>query len=416
MKFLSNILLFSLVLGCYTGECYGQADTVSRYVLYFQFDKNVLDSQYMNNSTWLQEFDRIFNDRNIASKIDSVVITASVSPEGAVRYNQELSSRRAKAVEQYLVCKYPYTKQYKILLNSIGEDWAGLQQLVEEDANAPYKEQILKTITSDVDPVIKECQLRQIEGGRVWSYITKHYLRHLRVARTCIVFSPKKGIEKCIEQPFEECVELPIDKVVPEQEITEQRTTAVVEQPIETQVETLTKPLFAFKTNLLFDALLLPNIEVEVPIGNRWSVAGEWIFPWWLSKDNSRALQVQSGNIEGRYWLGRRTNRKQLTGHFVGLYGGGGYYDLENKSSGYQGEFYIAAGVSYGYGLRLSKHFNMEFSIGIGYLHTKYRHYHGEQNNTVLMWQNDGRYTWVGPTKAKVSLVWLIGNKTGGRR
>lgn len=29
------------------------------------------------------------------------------------------------------------------------------------------------------------------------------------------------------------------------------------------------RPLFAVKTNLLFDAALMPNIELEVPIGKR---------------------------------------------------------------------------------------------------------------------------------------------------
>ncbi len=57
------------------------------------------------------------------------------------------------------------------------------------------------------------------------------------------------------------------------------------------------------KTNLLYDVLLAPSFEVEVPIGNRWNVAGEWIFPWWTTKDNCNALQILSGQVEGRYWF-----------------------------------------------------------------------------------------------------------------
>ncbi|WP_394369748.1 DUF3575 domain-containing protein, partial [Bacteroides propionicigenes] len=39
-----------------------------------------------------------------------------------------------------------------------------------------------------------------------------------------------------------------------------------------TGIATHTRPLFALKTNLLFDAALMPNIELELPIGKRWSL------------------------------------------------------------------------------------------------------------------------------------------------
>lgn len=175
--------------------------------------------------------------------------------------------------------------------------------------------------------------------------------------------------------------------------------------------DSLTRPLLALKTNLLFDVALMPNLEVELSLTDRWSIVGEYMFPWWSSKDNSRALQIISGSLEGRYWLGNRIHRTRLTGHFVGLYAGGGKYDIENRGKGYQGEFYIASGLSYGYTMPLNRSLNLEFSLGIGYLVTQYHHYKGENNNEILVWQKDGRYTWVGPTKTKVSLVWVLRRK-----
>ena len=173
------------------------------------------------------------------------------------------------------------------------------------------------------------------------------------------------------------------------------------------------KPLFALKTNLLFDAATILNIEAEVPIGNRWSIAGEWIFPWWLAKDNGSALQVLSGNLEGKYWFGsdeKRAARPVMTGWFAGVYAGGGLYDLQLNNNGYQGEFYIAAGLSAGYAHTINKKGNlrMEYSLGLGYMKTDYRYYEGMENNEYLVWQYNGSYTWIGPTKAKVSLVWML--------
>lgn len=107
-----------------------------------------------------------------------------------------------------------------------------------------------------------------------------------------------------------------------------------------------------------------------------------------------------------------------LTGHFLGLYAGGGKYDLQWGEKGYQGEFFIAAGVSYGWATRIARHLHLEFNIGIGLLRTDYRHYHARDNYQTLLWQENGKYTWFGPTKAKISLVWLLNRrvKKGGSR
>ena len=170
-------------------------------------------------------------------------------------------------------------------------------------------------------------------------------------------------------------------------------------------------PLFAVKTNLLFDAALMPNIELEVPIGKRWSLNGEYMFPWWLINDDRYCLQVLMGGLEVRYWPGRRSGRNVLTGHFLGLYAGGGKYDLQWDKNGYQGEFFIAAGVSYGYAHSIARNLRLEYNIGIGMLRTDYRHYHSRDNHRTLLWQENGEYTWLGPTKLKISLVWLITGK-----
>ena len=180
-------------------------------------------------------------------------------------------------------------------------------------------------------------------------------------------------------------------------------------------IATHTRPLFALKTNLLFDAALMPNIELELPIGKHWSLNAEYIFPWWLINDDRYCLQLLMGGLEGRYWFGKRENREKrqaLTGHFAGLYAGGGKYDLQWDTKGYQGEFFIAAGISYGYAHPIARNLRLEYNIGIGMLRTNYRHYHTRDNHRTLLWQENGEYTWLGPTKLKVSLVWLINRKT----
>lgn len=86
------------------------------------------------------------------------------------------------------------------------------------------------------------------------------------------------------------------------------------------------------------------------------------------------ALEVLNGNLELRYWWGERTGRSQMTGWFTGLYAGGGYYDVEWKTKGYQGEF-VSAGITGGFAHSISKNWRMEYSLGLGYMGSKYREY-----------------------------------------
>ena len=190
------------------------------------------------------------------------------------------------------------------------------------------------------------------------------------------------------------------------------------------------KTILALKTNLLFDAATILNIEVEVPLKDRWSIAGEWIFPWW-SFDGSKAqqnnerhtLQVLNLNLEGKYWFGDRSSKAQMTGLFAGVYMGAGLYDLEYKSKGFQGEFFIMGGLGGGYAHTINKSgsLRMEYSIGFGYMQTNYRRYDSHYAEYFKEWhkmqRSTGIQSWIGPSKAKISLVWIINHnkhKGGG--
>jgi hypothetical protein len=178
--------------------------------------------------------------------------------------------------------------------------------------------------------------------------------------------------------------------------------------------------LVAAKTNLLFDAAGAINIALEIPIGNRFSVDASWTFPWYVPKDWDWCYQLLWGDVEFRWWLGERRRDNRLLGHFLGLYAGGGLYDFQWRSTdGYQGEFFIAAGLSYGYAMELAKsRCRLEFEIGLGYLQSDYRHYFHitdpEGNETLIRDKVSGRFGYWGPTKAKVSLVVPI--EWGGKK
>jgi hypothetical protein len=172
------------------------------------------------------------------------------------------------------------------------------------------------------------------------------------------------------------------------------------------------KLLLALKTNLLYDASTAVNAELEAAIGQRWSVAGELVSPWWLLTDRQRCLQLLSGTLEGRYWLGERRKLPALTGWFAGLHVGGGYYDVEWNGRGYQGT-HLMAGLSGGYAHAVGRsgRLRLEYALGAGYLGTRYHAYTavaGFDGAWHLVRRRSGTLSWFGPTRARVSISLML--------
>lgn len=167
-------------------------------------------------------------------------------------------------------------------------------------------------------------------------------------------------------------------------------------------------PVFAFKTNALYDLATVLNASFEVPIGKNVSLLCEGNFPWWLTKNNRYCLQVLSLGAEARWWFApQRDKREALNGHFLGAYIMSGTSDLQyRRYLCYQSQF-VSAGLSYGYSMKLSNTFNLEFSISAGYARIPYQHYIPSSDYSTLFRDNEkcGELEYFGPTRVGVSLV-----------
>ena len=122
------------------------------------------------------------------------------------------------------------------------------------------------------------------------------------------------------------------------------------------------------------------------------------------------------GDIAVRWWFGKAAAKKPLSGHHLGIYGGILTYDFEFGGTGYMGGLphetlwnrsLRMAGIEYGYSLSVARRLNIDFTIGIGYLGGKYIKYVPDHGR--YLWQSTHKINWFGPTKAEISLVWLIG-------
>lgn len=177
----------------------------------------------------------------------------------------------------------------------------------------------------------------------------------------------------------------------------------------------------AVRTNLL---LPLCNVGVEVPLGNRWSVAldhhAPWIWPSWGFQSREHCFELMFETLELRRWMGRRHDNwgpnhvYRLTGHSIGLFAGGGYYDLATHWEGHQGELW-AGGLDYLYAFSNAKGtLHWEFSLGVGYMTRSERAYEVlEEGGKKFRKPGGSRHAaWVGPLRASVALVLPIYRKT----
>ena len=181
------------------------------------------------------------------------------------------------------------------------------------------------------------------------------------------------------------------------------------------------------KTNTLYDAVLVPNVGVEVNLGKQWTTSADWIFPWLFDRHKHRYWQSYGGYLTVRKYLkahqdvddsvnGKRTFPK---GHHVGAYFTAITYDIEFGGKGYQADdFGFGGGIEYGYSKYIGRHLDIDFTIGLGFQDGEYKEYEPSRDQyNHYVWKATHRRHWWGPTKAEVSIKWLLERKKeGGKR
>lgn len=178
---------------------------------------------------------------------------------------------------------------------------------------------------------------------------------------------------------------------------------------------------FALKTNLIYDATTSPNIGGEMSVGRKSTVNLVYGINAWTFHSDTH------GDRKAKHWLVMPEYRwwtcSTFNGHFIGVHamGGqfnaanvdlpipGGFFGGENLGKGvkdyrYQGT-YAGAGVTYGYQWSLSRHWNIEAEIGVGYNHVWYDKYAcGDCGGKI----DKGGTNYVGLTKLGLSFLYIF--------
>ncbi len=397
-----------------------QSDTLS---IYFHLDKTDIDMTLSDNDRRWQSFVENFNQTfaGVDRANIRLDIYAGASPEGSIRHNEWLGEERGQSIRRLLQQQLGDRIGF-ISVHNEAARWQGLYNLVAS-SDEYWREEVMDIINGpktidDRGFDSREKKLRQIHDGWVWTKLLRDYLPQLRSGGSAVVSWQPAVVRPCVT------CEGVRDTIVIKDTLVIVKENTVYYHPEKKKVKKEPQladqtPAWAVKTNLLLWGVVAPNVEVEIPLGNknRWSLEAEFFHPWFIWSKNAHASQFLNLGVELRYWLGKRQYHRWLDGWHVGVAVAAGLYDWEwKKHEGYHGE-YINTYINLGYQHRWGKHWAIDAGIGVGVIPSKYRHYlgsstypdrHLEEQDYHLMYHDSDHFVFPGPTHINVSIVYLF--------
>lgn len=427
MKDRLTLLLVSVLC---SGVSYAQAPEQKDSIdvrIYFKQGSSVIDLKFKDNQNRLGLFaDRIAElERDSLSRILSIYVSGTASPEGNSRQNKLLSRKRAASAAGYV---HKFLPDH-IEIDGKGIDWEGLAKVVER-TDYQYKKEVLDILRNVPEWIVrkgvvvdgKKKRLADLKGGKVWKYLLQNHFPEVRNASVKVVFSVKPNTMPALP-PSDIIDSVKVKEILPDSatDLTRKDSGSITTTATGDQVGRLR---FAIRTNALYDLALIPNIGAEFYLNNGWTIGGNWMYAWWKTDRRHRYWRTYGGDIEVRKYLKCTTSDIPYNRHYVGLYAQILTYDFELGGKGYMGgkpggtlwdcmNYVVAA--EYGYSLPVARRLNIDFGIGVGYMGGKYYEY--EPIDAHYVWQATKQRKWFGPTKAEISLKWLIGRgNTNGHK
>ena len=176
----------------------------------------------------------------------------------------------------------------------------------------------------------------------------------------------------------------------------------------------------AVKTNSLYWMTATPNIGFEFAMADRWTfeVAGGYN-PWTFNKEDNVKAKHFLVSPEIRYWF-----CESFQGHFIGVNGNytqfnvsgvyipkvffpaasdGNFIDnlLNYRSQGWA----AGAGITYGYATPISRRWNIEFNLGLGFWYTEYDKF---ESRPCGLFQESLNNLAFGLTDIGISFIYMI--------
>ena len=286
------LLLFLLFCGGYV-----HAQELDSVRIYYRQGHREVDVLFRDNRAELERFIRILREEYGANRLEGVVVRSWSSPEGVNHLNEVLSDRRADSLKTYLV-RHAEIPDNLVCIHGEGIAWDMLRRMVAA-SDMLYKKEVLHIL--DHTPVWvfdkagrvvdgRKKQLMDLRGGMPYTYMLENFFPDLRSSLSVVCYRKPEPPVKVIPQKESEVKE-PEPVLQPDSVAETTSEPATVRQEATVQPQRAMVQRLAIKTNLLYDAILMPSLEVEYRIADRWTVNLEGEMAWW--KNDSEYLHPE---------------------------------------------------------------------------------------------------------------------------
>lgn len=408
---MKKFLIFLLLCCSLFGSSYGfnTCDSIS-YRIYFDTGSSSLDLSFRNNASCIDSLLSSIRSLQKRSILRRISLSSGASPEGNSSLNHILSNKRGINLRSYIQ-KHSSLADSLFTFSSCGQDWDGLLSLVEK-SHMPDRNEVLHILRETPEWVVRngivvdsrKRQLMMLSGGNAWRYMEENFFPELRSFVVKCEFDSIYKRTGLVDKTAKTQV---TDTIILHDTI---KTVMIIRDTVYlTPATNVHKPFYmALKNNMLYDVLLIPNIGIEFYLGKGWSIGGNWIYAWWEIDRKHYYWRTYGGELNIRKYFNYCTWEKPFTGHHLGFYGQMLTYDFELGGRGYLGNRWsYGAGLEYGYSFPVCQRLNIDLSIGFGYLGGKYKVY--DPIDSHYVWKETKQRHWFGPTKAEISLAWLLG-------
>ncbi len=379
----------------------------------FRINRWDIDPAYSDNARNLHELHRLLDEVRSDTLLSllSLNMAGFASPDGSLPKNKELSLRRAVSLRNYLNenCGVPDSL---MLFGENAVQWSMFRDLIAASGYV-WRDEALRIMnigsdSSAADNTRRMNRLKNLARGEAWSVIRRDILPRLRCAYVVTAILVVRPPEPELIPP------VPTDTTaVPDSLVVAEPADAVTEIPApQVRKKQRGYDRFAIKSNAAYLAAGVANIGGEMALDEHWSIDLPIVYsPYTLAQNyRMRFLYMQP---EARYWLDR-----SLKGHFFGIHAHIGlanisldHYDRYQTPDGFYG-----GGISYGYSLPVAKRWSIEFTIGAGYLFTKYDTYYNIGIPQGMRYETGHPLNYWGIDKVGINIVYRFGDKSSNRK
>ena len=387
--------------------------------IYFPLNGTDILPYLRQHTSEMEEFLESLKESYDSGRLKKVEIRAYSCLIGYDGICRNIAMKRAENLADYITAHSGIPSE-AIEIAQTGIGWEALLEMVRKDGKVPGHDEAIEAITEtpvwifdDQGKIIggKKKQIMEIERGRSFAYMREHFFEKMRYASAQLYIQASDTT--AVNEP--EQSERPEQEALPAQTAPQTAAPDTVDaDPVPAVAETgtgcMTLPQQEdlwetskvwLKTNIPYWGLVVPNLAVEVRLADHWSLdIPVYYSPFTVADDYRFRTFTMQPSV--RYWF-----KPEMKGHFLGVHVTGAAFNFAtDKQFRYQDtDGAWGAGIDYGYALRFSRHWGMEFNIGVGYLWTRYETYYNIENGASCGTET---LNYLGITRLGISLIYKL--------